>query len=278
MNLKLSDQINFYYEFKDWYSQILEDFKFDFIKECESRDYLSQIFLKKSQKWNLETVLSQFKETISLKPMILIYGCGPSLEKTFNIILKRKGLNFFKNFINLTADGASTLLRKKRVQIDAIFTDLDGITKNEFKYARFNVVHAHGDNREKLNLFKNEIIKFENIIGTTQIEPTPNVLNPGGFTDGDRILYFLRTLLQPFHKLFLIGMDFGTIIGKYSKLDLIHNQKASPIKLKKLQYAIKLIRWISDKIDNKICLVNSECKTRDFPNLSIETFLKFFNI
>ncbi|MFX1327430.1 MAG: 6-hydroxymethylpterin diphosphokinase MptE-like protein [Promethearchaeota archaeon] len=278
MDSKLRDKINFYYEFKDWYAQIIEDFKFDFIKECEARDYLTQIFLKKSQKWNLETVLSLFKETITSKPMILIYGCGPSLEKTFNTILKRKGLNFFKNFINIAADGASTLLRKNGVQIDAIFTDLDGITKNEFNYASFNVVHAHGDNIEKLKIFKNDIIKFENVIGTTQIEPTQNLLNPGGFTDGDRILYFLRTLLSPFHTLFYIGMDFGSIIGKYSKLDLKHDQKANPTKLKKLQYAIKLMKWLSDKIENKIYLVNSECRTQDFTYLSIGDFLNFLNI
>ena len=69
---------------------------------------------------------------------------------------------------------------------------MDGITIKEFQYASFNIIHAHGDNIKNLKLFKNEIIKFKNIIGTTQVEPDRNLVNPGGFTDGDRILYFLK--------------------------------------------------------------------------------------
>ncbi|MFX0137032.1 MAG: 6-hydroxymethylpterin diphosphokinase MptE-like protein [Candidatus Hodarchaeota archaeon] len=277
MDAKLKDQLNFYIEFKDWYFQILEEFKFDYKKEYEARDYLAQILTKKSQSWKLDNVLNLFKERVLSKTALLIYGCGPSLENTIDIVFKKKGVDFFGSFINLTADGASIPLREKGIQIDAIFTDLDGITKNEFYYASFNIIHAHGDNIERLKFFKDEILKFENVIGTTQIEPLPNLLNPGGFTDGDRILYFLRTLLCPSHKLFLIGMDFGKKIGKYSKLDMKKNQEASPIKQKKLQYAIKLIKWLKDKIPNDIYFVNSEFIIKDFINLSIDEFLNIFN-
>ncbi len=277
MDSNLKDQLNFYTEFKDWSFQIIDDFKFDYKKEYEARDYLSRIFLKKSQKWKLNSVLNLFKERILSKTALLIYGCGPSLENTINIIWKKKGVNFFENFINLAADGASILLREKGIQIDAIFTDLDGITKNEFHYASFNIVHAHGDNIEKLKFFEDEILKFENVIGTTQIEPVTSLINPGGFTDGDRILYFLRTLLSPFHKLFLIGMDFGSVIGKYSKLDTKKNQEASPIKQKKFQYAIKLLKWLKDKMQNDLYFVNSEIIIKDFINLSIDEFLNIFH-
>ncbi|MFX0105477.1 MAG: 6-hydroxymethylpterin diphosphokinase MptE-like protein [Candidatus Hodarchaeota archaeon] len=277
MDSKLKDQLNFYTEFKDWHFRIIEDFKFNYKREYEARDYLAQIFKKKNQKWKLDNVLNLFKERILSKTALLIYGCGPSLESTIDIILNKKGVVFFENFINLSADGASVLLREKGIHIDAIFTDLDGITKNEFQYASFNIVHAHGDNIEKLKFFENEILEFENIIGTTQIEPVPGLLNPGGFTDGDRILYFLRTLLSPIHSLFLIGMDFGNIIGKYSKLEMKKDQKASPIKQKKLQYAIKLINWLKFKIQNNIYFVNSEFAIKSFKNLSIGEFLNFYN-
>ena len=277
MDSKLKDQLNFYTEFKDWYFQIIDDFKFDYKKDYEARDYLAQVLMKKRQRWKLDNVLNLFKERILSKTSLLIYGCGPSLENTIDIILKKKGVNFFENFINLTADGASILLREKGIQIDAIFTDLDGITKNEFHYTSFNIIHAHGDNIEKLKFFEDEILKFENVIGTTQIEPVPNLLNPGGFTDGDRILYFLRTLLSSFHTLFLIGMDFGNVIGKYSKLDMKKDQEASPIKQKKLRYAIRLIKWLKDKIQNNIHFVNSEFIIKDFKNLSIDEFINIFN-
>ncbi|MEE9377933.1 MAG: 6-hydroxymethylpterin diphosphokinase MptE-like protein [Candidatus Lokiarchaeia archaeon] len=275
MASKLKDQVNFHKEFKNWYDLIKKDFKFDYQKDCEARDYLSQIFLKKSQNWILHDVLNSFKKRILTKPSLLVFGCGPSLEKTVDVIWKKEGAFFFEDFINLAADGASILLREKGIKIDAIFTDLDGITKNEFEYASFNIVHAHGDNIEKLQYFKDEIIKFENIIGTTQVEPLTNLINPGGFTDGDRILFFLRSLISPFHRLFLIGMDFGGIIGKYSKINIKVNQEANPIKLKKLIYALKVIKWLKKMIKNPIYFVNSEHITEDFINLSIEEFLNF---
>ena len=77
---------SFYKDFKNWYDLIKEDFKFDYQKDCEARDYLSQIFLKKSQNWRLTDVLSLFKKKILTKSSILVFGCGPSLEKTVDII------------------------------------------------------------------------------------------------------------------------------------------------------------------------------------------------
>ena len=275
MDSKLKDQLNFYTEFKHWYIQIRKDFNFDLQKDYEARDYLSLVLFNKHENWQLENVLNSFKERILSKQALLVYGCGPSLEKTVDVIWRQKGISFFKNFINLTADGASVLLREKGINVDAIFTDLDGITKNEFKYASFNIVHAHGDNIERLKFFESEIISFENVIGTTQVEPVTNIINTGGFTDGDRIFFFLRPLLLSFHNLFLIGMDFGSIIGKYSKLEVNRNQDANTIKKKKLLYAMKLIKWLKKKIKNKIFFVNSECISKDFENLSIEEFLNF---
>ncbi|GAI68912.1 unnamed protein product, partial [marine sediment metagenome] len=46
------------------------------------------------------------------------------------------------------------------------------------------------------------------VIGTTQVEPVENLVNSGGFTDGDRILSFISSLLLPKHELYLIGMDY----------------------------------------------------------------------
>ncbi len=275
MGSKLKDQLNFHKEFKNWYDQIKKDFKFNYQKDCEARDYLSQIFLNKIQNWELNDVLILFKKKILTKPSLLVFGCGPSLEKTVEIILKKKGGIFFEDFIILAADGSSILLREKGIKIDAIFTDLDGITKKEFNYTSFNIIHAHGDNIEKLQYFEEDIIKFENVIGTTQVEPITNLINPGGFTDGDRILFFLRTLISPFHRLFLIGMDFGSIVGKYSKINIKENQEADSVKLKKLHYALKVIKWLKIMIKNPIYFVNSENIPEDFTNLSIEEFLNF---
>jgi uncharacterized Rossmann fold enzyme len=274
MDSKLKDQLDFYEEFKDYYFQIINDFKFSYQKDYEARNYLSLLLSKKSQNWSLDEILYQFRDRISSKEAVLVYGCGPSLEETVDSILKSKGLNYFNKFINLAADGASVLLKEKRIKVDAIFTDLDGITKNEFENSTFIVVHAHGDNIKLLEYFKNEIINFKYIIGTTQVEPAENLINSGGFTDGDRVLYFIRPLLTSVQKIFLIGMDFGKITGRYSKLDIKKNQIASPEKIKKLKYALKLIKGLTDKIYNAIYFVNSDFDSGDIVNVSIEEFLK----
>ncbi|MFX1315311.1 MAG: 6-hydroxymethylpterin diphosphokinase MptE-like protein [Promethearchaeota archaeon] len=255
---------------------MIEKFQFNYKRDCRARNYLSRILKKKGEKWDLEEILVSFKNLLKKSNNILIYGCGPSLEPTVDILLKEIGANFFANCINLAADGASILLKNKGLHIDAIFTDLDGITKEEFYYSDFMIVHAHGDNIEKLKKFKNEILNFQNTIGTTQVEPIKNIINPGGFTDGDRILYFLRIFLEPKHQLFLIGMDFNNIIGKYSKLEMDKSQVGSPIKVKKLKIAIKLIIWLTSFIKNKLYFVNSNCISERFENLSLEEFKKLF--
>jgi uncharacterized Rossmann fold enzyme len=274
MSSTLKDKLNFFSEFKEWYLQIREEFNFDYQRDLESRDLLSRVLKRKNKQWRLDDILKTFSRRILLKPVILIYGCGPSLEITVNEMLIKKGINFFNNFINLAADGASVFLKEKNIPIEAIFSDLDGISTEEFNYSRFNIIHAHGDNIERIIQFENEIIKFQNIIGTTQVEPTNNILNPGGFTDGDRILFFLRRLIKPYQKLYLIGMDFKNIVGRYSKLDFVTNQEGSRIKKKKLKYAFELIRWVMSKMKNEFFFINSEIGNNQFKAISIDDFFQ----
>ncbi|MFW9877481.1 MAG: hypothetical protein ACFFG0_30715 [Candidatus Thorarchaeota archaeon] len=274
---KLRKKLNFYDDFKGFYFQILKDFKFDYQKDCKARDYLSDILAKKNHKWKIENIIKSFKNLIIAKPVISIYGCGPSLEGTVDTILRQKGKGYFNKFINLAANGASVFLRNRSIPIDAIFTDLDGITKNEFYYSKFNIIHAHGDNLEKLIFFEKNIIEFKNIIGTTQVEPLKNVINPGGFTDGDRILYFIHKLLNPSQIIFLIGMDFNNIVGKYSKLEIKSDQEANLVKRKKLRYAVELVEHITTKMVNEIFFVNSETVSDKFRYISIKELLEMIN-
>ncbi|MHA2399897.1 MAG: 6-hydroxymethylpterin diphosphokinase MptE-like protein [Promethearchaeota archaeon] len=274
MESTLKAQLNNFDEFKVWYAKILSRFKFSYKRDCEARNYLAKILLSKSQIYDLEQILRLFKRTLHSKPNILIFGCGPSLENTVEYILKHKGLVFFKDFINIAADGAAVLLKEKSIPITAIFSDLDGITQEEFNYTHFNIIHAHGDNIEKIKVFKEDIIKFEKIIGTTQVEPIENVLNPGGFTDGDRILFFLHKLIYSSQKIFLIGMDFKNIVGKYSKLSLMQNEEASIIKKKKLKMAVELIEWVSTRIANQIFVINSEEVFHKLNYLHLDEFVQ----
>ena len=272
MASSLINEINFFNEFKPWYLKILEDFNFDYKKDFIAQDCLSQILKIKSKSWDLEEILAIFKELIQSKTAILIYGCGPSLEETVNYILYELGVKIFDKCLNFTADGAVRLLREKKIHVDGNFTDLDGVTKKDFRYSTFNIVHAHGDNIKKLNYFKDEIINFKKLIATSQVEPIENIVNPGGFTDGDRILFFLKSFLLPNQEIFLIGMDFDNIIGKYSKPKMIKNEKASSIKKKKLNYAKDLIEWLASKIKNNIFFINSNISSKFFKSISLEYF------
>jgi uncharacterized Rossmann fold enzyme len=266
--------LNFFDEFKEHYHKIINDFKFEYKEDYRARNYLSQILTKKNHTWNLENVIKALRAQIIGKQGILIYGCGPSLEETVDTILKKKSRLYFDRVINLAADGASVFLRKKKIKVDAIFTDLDGITKKEFEYADFNIIHAHGDNIDKIKEFEKVILFSRNVIGTTQVEPLENVLNPGGFTDGDRILYFIHKLIQPSQKLFFIGMDFNNIIGKYSKKNIKRNQEGTRRKIKKLQYGLELLEWIKPRIKNEVFFVNSKIVSNKFANISVDDFLK----
>ena len=271
----LIESINYYQEFKELYFKILNDFGFDHEKDCESRDVLLEIMQRKVENtsYNLESVLLSFKDIIKSTRNIFIFGCGPSLEDTIDHILEKYGNKFFQNSINLAADGASLFLREKHIPVTAIFSDLDGITQNEFSYSDYMVIHGHGDNIERLEDFKNRIQGFHNIIGTTQVEPLGAIINPGGFTDGDRILYFLRSMVVPRNILYLIGMDFKSAIGKYSKLGMNKNQEGSPSKQKKLEYAIKLLEWLQPKLSSEMYFVNTEQISKKFNYLSLEEFV-----
>lgn len=274
MKHSIKKQIDSHIDFEDWYFKIINDLNFDYQKDLDARDFLSSILREKSEGWCLEEILLSFKQLIQSKNRIFIYGCGPSLEETVNCILKiqEKGIN--TNELNIVADGAARLLKKRKIPIDAIFTDLDGISRANFDKSEFIIVHAHGDNIARLKYFKNEILSFPNIIGTTQVKPVENLINSGGFTDGDRILFFIASFLIPTHELYLIGMDFNDIVGKYSKLEIERNHVADSVKLKKLQYGLKLIEWLLPKINNPVYFVNSKIDTINLKCLTLEMFKK----
>jgi len=166
-------------------------------------------------------------------------GAGPSLPSCISILKK------YKKITKIVADGATRAIIENSLKADIVVTDLDGDIKSLKKAGRTNtlmVVHAHGDNAEKIHLVKN----FKNCIGTTQTKPTGRVHNFGGFTDGDRCV-FLASYFKA-KKIILLGMDFGTRIGKYSKTRVI----CITTKIKKLRRGKKLLEWLAKKSGSNI--------------------------
>jgi len=206
------------------YFSILKELNYSEKKDKESAAILDSI-LKKTD------TIEKIREIIQGKTVFVI-GSGPSLSSA---IPKLKKL---KKSIKIAADSSLKPLIDNGIIPDIIVTDLDGnedAIKKISKTKSIFVIHAHGDNIEKLQMVK----KMKNCIGTTQTNPFNKIQNFGGFTDGDRGV-FLASHFDA-KKIILFGMDFGNQVGKFS------NTKRSDreIKLKKLEIGKDLLIWLS---------------------------------
>jgi len=209
---------------KKRYFTILKEINYSEKKDKESALILDSI-LKKTD------TIEKIKKLIEGKTIFVI-GSGPSLSIA---IPKLKKL---EKSIKIAADSSLKPLVDNGIIPDIIVTDLDGnedAIKKISKTKSIFVIHAHGDNIEKLQMVK----KMKNCIGTTQTNPFNKIQNFGGFTDGDRGV-FLASHFDA-KKIILFGMDFGNQIGKFS------NTKRSDreIKLKKLEIGKDLLIWLS---------------------------------
>ena len=175
----------------------------------------------------------EFQNMIQGKTVFII-GAGPSLTKSLKYIKKSK------NVTKIVADGAVRALLEKNIKPDILVTDLDGDLKSIEKIGKTMIpiiVHAHGDNYEKLEIVK----KLKNVVGSTQTRKIGKIENFGGFTDGDRCVFLAEYFNAS--KIVLIGMDFGQKIGKYSKHRIVDRK----IKIKKLKFGKKIVEWIGTK-------------------------------
>ena len=176
---------------------------------------------------------NQFQNMIKGKTVFII-GAGPSLTRSLKYIKKSK------NMVKIVADGAVRALLEKNIKPDILVTDLDGDLKSIEKIGKTKIpiiVHAHGDNYEKLEIVK----KLKNVVGSTQTRKIGKIENFGGFTDGDRCVFLAEYFNAS--KIVLIGMDFGQKIGKYSK-QRIADRKT---KIKKLKFGKRIVEWLGTK-------------------------------
>jgi len=208
------------------YRDILKDFGYSRNKDSQSAKLLNSLLQKKTPSIGI-------RDLIKDKPVFVI-GAGPSLPSCISILKRHKKIT------KIVADGATKAIIENGLRPDIVVTDLDGDIKSLKKAGRTNtimVVHAHGDNSERINLVK----YFKNCIGTTQTKPIGKVNNFGGFTDGDRCVFLADNFKAK--KIILLGMDFGTRIGKYSK-NKVENRTT---KIAKLRRGKKLLEWLAKK-------------------------------
>lgn len=192
---------------------------------------------------NPEPLLQQLEKRIQGKP-IVVCGAGPSLENHVQTLRARRD---FHDLVLVAADGAVSLLLEQNCPCDIIVTDLDG-DYNHIKQATqqgaLTIVHGHGDNMDKI---QNMVPDLGQILGSTQVEPTERVFLWGGFTDGDRACYMVIDYSP--REIILAGMDFGDVVGKWSKPAHETHFPASQRKLVKLEIAHELISTLFEKVD-----------------------------
>jgi len=228
------------------YREILKDFGYSRKKDTQSCKLLDSLLPKKIP-------IVKIRNLIENKPVFVI-GAGPSLPSCISILKK------YKKITKIVADGATKAMIENNLKPDIIVTDLDGDIKSLKKAGRTNtkmIVHAHGDNAEKIYLVKD----FKNCIGTTQTKSVGKVHNFGGFTDGDRCVFLANHFKAK--KIILLGMDFGTRIGKYSKTRVI----SRTTKIKKLRRGKKLLEWLAKKSESNLY---STTKIRGLKKISFQ--------
>ena len=213
------------------YRKILKDFGYSRKNDKQSCKLLDSLLPKKTHTVRIRDLIEN--------KLVFVIGAGPSLPSCISILKK------YKKITKIVADGATKAIIENNLKPDIVVTDLDGDIKSLKKVGRTNtimIVHAHGDNTEKIHLVKD----FKNCIGTTQTKPVGKIHNFGGFTDGDRCVFLANHFKAK--KIILLGMDFGTRIGKYSKTRVI----SRTTKIKKMRHGKKLLEWLASKSKSEL--------------------------
>lgn len=213
MNGEQADSTRMFAEGQIWYDifyhDVIQSLGLSEHRDIESRDLLSNILKDKEATMDL----TEIQRTIRSKKTLLV-GAGPSAES--DILGLAEWIDKERPFI-ASADGATDALLSHSIEPDVILTDLDSCSEKVLVDKSANgtpiVVHSHGDN---IGLIEKIVPRLgSNILGSTQVLPIDNVVNTGGFTDGDRSAYFLAHF---YPKVIVIsGMDFGPIEGSFSK-------------------------------------------------------------
>jgi 2-amino-4-hydroxy-6-hydroxymethyldihydropteridine diphosphokinase len=233
-------------KFVEWfpfYQQIRMEFGYSTEKDQMAADMLSKMIKSKALQ------VSNIQKKIQGKE-VLVIGAGPSLEKNIEFITKNK------KYIKIAANGVVEILLNKKIRPDIVVSDLDGNPKflrMAEKLGATMVIHAHGDNIESM---EKNVPKFRKIIGTTQVMPTENVYNFGGFTDGDRSVFMAEEMRAK--SITLIGMDFDNKPRKFSAKD---NDVNIDLKRKKLRTAKRLLEMLGKQSKSKL-INKSDTKIR----------------
>jgi hypothetical protein len=205
--------------FDEWepvYERILADFGFDRADDERARDVCRSVV--DGPWYDLDRLARQVGGD-----SVAVVGAAPSLAGEVDRAATADHV--------FAASTAVDVCRDHGVAVDLMVTDLD---KNPDTAATLThrgtpvAAHAHGDNvpalREWLPRFRSALT-----IPTTQAAPRPPVVNPGGFTDGDRAAFLADELGAA--SLVFVGWEFD-------------DPTVDAAKAKKLRWAARLLGWL----------------------------------
>lgn len=181
---------------------------------------------------------------------VVVCGAGPSLEHHLQMIIPSKKLT---DVVYVASDGAASALLEFDYMCDILVTDLDGDPddlREVIRRGAIPVVHAHGDNMERVREF---VPALDIVLGSTQVEPTERVSLWGGFTDGDRACYLVSHYNPA--SVILAGMDFGDVVGRWSKPGHTSSFVADERKREKLEIASELISDLKSHVNLAITIL-----------------------
>jgi hypothetical protein len=143
----------------------------------------------------------------------------------------------------IAADGAVARCLAAGIVPDVIVTDLDGPVASEVTAnakGALVVVHAHSDNVPALERWVPEFSGA--LCGSWAGPPTPELIDVGGFTDGDRSAYLADALGAT--RVLLWGFEFT----KTEEADAVERAR----KLQKLAFARDSLAWLATSSNTPI--------------------------
>jgi len=203
-------------EWRPFYLEIVREFGFDCAQDERSAQILSHLLAVKT---GHDSTLEKLSHLIN-GCNILVCGKAPILIRD----IKSGKIEGQETII--AADGATSVLLAQGVIHHIVVSDLDG-SISDLKRANamcaIMVVHAHGDN---IDAIEAHVPSLSAVLGTTQTQPEPLLLDVGGFTDGDRAVFLAKEYGA--RAISAIGFDFS-------------DTSVTPRKMQKLQWAKRLL-------------------------------------
>ncbi|MFQ3318418.1 MAG: putative Rossmann fold enzyme [Natronomonas sp.] len=225
-------------QYEQWqpaYEAILADFGYEQAADERARDVLAGLMADKRPLG---------LDDIAFSGTVAVCGAAPSLVGDLDVARGADAV--------VAASTAVDVLRDAGVAVDCMVTDLDKNpeTARELTEAGTPVAaHAHGDNIEAV---REQVPTFDAtaVLPTTQAEPTPSVVNPGGFTDGDRAAFLADAC----------GADRLVFPGWAFDDPSVGEEKA-----RKLLWAERLLRWLERRRDERFDVLDGRRDRIELP-------------